>query len=102
MRRTALMMLLSVGTVVGFGSGFASIARHHRYEGGCGAWRDGYSRWSREAPPAAVQAPAPVIVAPAAPAAAPAPSTTVIIVGGALPQAPQVISVPTPAPASPP
>ncbi len=113
MRRTALIALLGIGTVVGFGSGFASV-RRHAYEraqwGSCDRWRgEGYSRWSPAAAPVAPAAPAaaPVVVntVPAAPAAAPvvaspAPSTTVILIGGALPQAPQVVTVPA-APAAP-
>ncbi|MBS1153653.1 MAG: hypothetical protein H6Q89_5351, partial [Myxococcaceae bacterium] len=83
--RKGLIVLLSVGVVVGFGSGFARMAHrgggcHERWSQRYDGPRDGYGygRYDREdrspapAPVAAAPAAAPVyIVIPAAAAAAP-------------------------------
>ncbi len=109
--RIGLIVLLSLGVVGGFGSGFARLA--HR--GGChsggyerwsyGSYRDGegferggerFDRFDRNAAPAAAVAPAPqqapvYIVVPAAPSAAP------IIINGApaaAAQQPNVVVIP--------
>lgn len=104
MHRIAIV-LLSLGVIFGFGSGFASIARW-KHHGGCDRWPDRHasyeSRWQHgEAqapmatpPAAAAPAPAPVVyvVMPQAQAAAPAP----IIVQAAAPAAqPTVVTVPS-------
>ena len=102
-----LRFLLILGVIFGFGSGFASVARHH---GQCHRWGDRYDRgdYSQVTPlaPAApvVQVPAPAPVqqqqAPAtqsapvivqAPATQPAP---VIVVLPPYNQAPTVITAP--------
>jgi hypothetical protein len=94
MRRAALIALLGIGTIAGFGSGFASVARHRRaHAEGCG-WRgEAYSQRFRPGPwagPAALATPAapvaaPTVSAPAAPVTVttPAAPVTVTTPGGA-------------------
>jgi len=91
-----LKVLLILGVIFGFGSGFASIARHHRGE--ChGGWNN--ERYYGEvAPPA----PAPVVQVPAAPAPAQqqqqqAPATQsapIIVQAPATQPAPVIVIVP--------
>ncbi|HVE83573.1 MAG TPA: hypothetical protein VND93_12020, partial [Myxococcales bacterium] len=58
MRRPILMGLLAIGTVVGFSSGFRSMAAYRH--GDCGRWGGGRwseSRWdNRESPEQRVEA----------------------------------------------
>jgi hypothetical protein len=120
--RRPLMVLLSLGVVFGFGSGFASVARHLHGGGGCHAGSHGQwgERWGdrdwrgsdelrrSEAPPAPPQA------QPQAPAQAQpqiyfitpqaqAPAPVVVTQGAAQPQLQPIVVVPaaapTPAPA---
>jgi hypothetical protein len=84
MRSFGLMALLALGTVAGFGSGFASMARHRR-----AAWHSGCHEAGHSAAPRA----------PASQPMAPAPSTTIVVIGGSVPQGPQVVTLPAaPAP----
>lgn len=80
MRRRLLIVLLAMGTIGGYASGFASMSRHHRYRCHGGSWGERWdSRWDsrgpREswessraprwsAPPGAAPAPAPTAEAP--------------------------------------
>lgn len=101
MFRYALMAVLAMGVVGGYGSAVARVA-YWRTHGGChagGGWHE--SRWgTRDDERAEVkqQAPAPqpqtVVVQPAAPAAAPAPNVFVIMPGAQTAQ-PQTVVVPT-------
>ncbi|MFP2928010.1 hypothetical protein ACLESO_22980 [Pyxidicoccus sp. 3LG] len=53
MRRRLLIVLLALGTFGGYASGFASIARHHRYRCHSGGWGerwDSHSRWDSRGP----------------------------------------------------
>jgi hypothetical protein len=98
--RKGLIVLLSVGVLVGFGSGFARLA--HRGYGGCqeGRWaegRGGYrgyygERFQREAAPVAVAA---------APAPAPAAGNVYIVLPQAAAAAPIVVNGAAPAAAAP-
>lgn len=117
MPRKLLIGLLAFGTVVGFGSGFASVARrmHGGYGGGCHSWRSqhggpngpGYS-WNRGPGPGmnARQAQpdiAPVAAAvpppsPAAVVAAPAPTPVAAPASAPISQQPTFIFIPQPAP----
>jgi hypothetical protein len=102
--RKGLIVLFSVGTVLGFGSGFARLAHrgscHERwsqhYEQGGPGYGYGYGRFDRFDRTAPVAAPAP------APVAAPAPAPVYIVVPQAAPaaQAPVIVNnaPPTPAP----
>lgn len=123
--RKGLIVLLSLGVVVGFGSGFARLAHRGSCHGGGG----GYERWSYGGPrggegferntPAPVAAPAPVqpqapvyIVVPAAPSAAPiiinaapagaAAPANVVVIPAQLPLPAPVApaAIPQPAPAA--
>ncbi len=95
-----LKALLIAGVVLGFGSGFASLAHHHRWHG-C----HGQDRWDRDDVQAAapVAAPAP----PPAPAAAPqtivvpsaAPQIILVMPNGGAQAIPPVVVQPTAAPA---
>ncbi|MCU0695149.1 MAG: hypothetical protein MUC96_01320 [Myxococcaceae bacterium] len=103
--RYALMAVLAMGVVGGYGSAFARMAHHAR--GGChggaswngGGWHD--ARW-REAgrfeEPVVKAAPAPAPVVVQAPAA-PAPQIVVIMPGATPAAAPQTVVVPAVAPA---
>jgi hypothetical protein len=122
--RKGLIVLLSLGVVVGFGSGFARLAHRGSCHGGGGYERWGYgdtrgSEGFERSTPAPVAAPAPVqqqapvyIVVPAAPSAAPiiinaapgvpaAPANVVVIPAQPLPPAPVApAAIPQPAPAA--
>lgn len=111
MRALATLFLIG-GVVFGFGSGFASLARHAR--AGCHGDRagPGWGHWRRgvepELTPAAVTpAPAPVAVQPPnvvvqapQPAAAPAPIIVVVPAGQAGPLVVPVSTAPAPAAAA--
>lgn len=79
-RRRALIILLALGTVTGYASGFSSLYRWHHH-GPCHSWQSsGYGYGYNPGPPApawappqAPQAPRPA-EAPAAPQAAQAPA----------------------------
>jgi hypothetical protein len=90
MPRTALVVLLSLGVLFGFGRGFAALAGHHHHD--CAAWGGHPGRHPDEAAavaPAAVQ-PQTIVVQPAAPAPAPAPQILIITPGAG----PSVVTVP--------
>lgn len=102
--RKGLIVLFSVGTVLGFGSGFARLAHRgscherwsQRYDNGPDRSGYGYGRFDRFDRAAPVAAPAPV------PVAAPAPAPVYIVVPQAAPaaQAPVIVNnAPAPAPA---
>ncbi|AGC47152.1 hypothetical protein MYSTI_05876 [Myxococcus stipitatus DSM 14675] len=72
MRRRLLIVLLGLGTIGGYASGFASLARHHPAcpsGGGAGRWRP-HTPWTG-APPASALTPEPAtsMSPPPAPAA---------------------------------
>ena len=89
--RKGLIVLLSLGVLVGFGSGFARLAHRgggcqerwsNRYDGP----RDGYGRFDRDDRYERNAAPV------AAPAAAPAPAPVYIVIPAAAAQAPIVVN----------
>lgn len=113
--RRILIPVLALGVVLGFGSGFSSLASHHGYSRCHG---DRWGQWQQEVTPVAapstpVAAPAPVVInAPqAAPAAAPvsapvqqisqAPAPVIIVTGGQAPTPAQVQVITVPVPAQP-
>jgi hypothetical protein len=51
MRRNLLIVVLALGTVVGFGSGFARL-HHHRHGGQARSWCDHAHRPPASPPPA--------------------------------------------------
>lgn len=113
--RKGLIVLLSLGVVVGFGSGFARLAHrgggcHERWSNRYDGPHDGYGRYDRFDRYERNAAPAPVAAPVAAPAAV-APAPVYIVIPSSAAQAPVVINnapsavtapaaIPQPAPAA--
>jgi hypothetical protein len=88
MRRRALMLLLGMGVVFGYGGAFASASWHLRHHHDCGAWSD--RQWEHGRPGAEAPAPAPqpqtVVVQPAAAPPAAGSQVFIIMPGASSPQ----------------